>query len=57
MEIMPCMDCARAVVQAGITEVVISADRMRQYSSDYYNEHFGMVEVLFFEARVRVRRV
>jgi deoxycytidylate deaminase len=51
------MDCARAVVQAGITEVVISAERMRQYSSDYYNEHFGMVEVLFSEARIRVRRV
>jgi len=37
--------------------VVISAERMQQYSSDYYNEHFGLVEVLFQEARVRVRRV
>jgi hypothetical protein len=44
-------------VQAGITEVVISAERMRQYSSDYYNQHFGMVEVLFGEAKVKVRRV
>ena len=51
------MDCARAIVQAGIREVTISAQRMRQYSSDYYNEHFGMVEVLFGEAKVRVRRV
>jgi deoxycytidylate deaminase len=51
------MDCARAVVQAGIIQVVVSADRMAQYSSDYYNEHFGMVEVLFSEARVMVRRV
>jgi dCMP deaminase len=57
VEIMPCMDCARAVVQAGITEVVVSAERMRQYSSDYYNEHFGMVEILFLEAGIRVRRV
>jgi dCMP deaminase len=56
-EIMPCMDCARAVVQAGIIEVVVSAERMRQYSSDYYNQHFGMVEVLFAEAKVKVRRV
>ena len=31
VEIMPCMDCARAIVQAGITEVVISAERMEQY--------------------------
>jgi len=27
VEIMPCMDCARAVVQAGIIQVVISAER------------------------------
>ena len=54
---MHCMDCARAVVQAGIVQVVISAERMREYSSDYYNEHFGMVEVLFGEARVGIRRV
>ena len=57
VEIMPCMDCARAVVQAGITQVVIAAERMAQYSSEYYNEHFGMVEVLFGEAKVAVRRV
>ena len=57
VEIMPCMDCGRAIVQAGIREVVVSAERMKQYSSDYYNEHFGMVEVLFSEAGVKVRRV
>ena len=51
------MDCGRAVVQAGITQVVVSAERMQQYTSDYYNEHFGMVEVLFREAGIRVRRV
>lgn len=56
VEIMPCMDCARAIVQAGIVEVVVSAERMKAYSSDYYNEHFGMVEVLFAEAKVTVRR-
>ena len=57
VEIMPCMDCARAIVQAGIVEVAISAARMEQYSSDYYNQHFGLVEVLFAEAGVRVKRV
>src|SRR6266508_736022 len=55
VEIMPCMDCARAIVQAGIREVVVSSDRMSQYSSAYYNEHFGLSEVLFSEAGVRVR--
>jgi len=48
VEIMPCMDCARAVVQAGIIQVVISAERMKEYTSAYYDEHFGMVEVLFW---------
>ena len=57
VEIMPCMDCARAIVQAGIREVVVSAGRMAQYSSEYYDEHFGLVEVLFSEAGVKVRRV
>jgi dCMP deaminase len=57
VDIMPCMDCARSIVQAGITSVVISAERMAEYSSEYYNDHFGMVEVLFQEAKVKVRRV
>ena len=57
VEIMPCMDCGRAIVQAGIKEVVVSASRMSQYSSEFYNQQFGMVETLFAEAAVRVRRV
>jgi dCMP deaminase len=57
VEIMPCMDCARAIVQAGIRQVVISGARMSQYTSDYYDEHFHNVEVLFQEAGVKVRRV
>ena len=57
IELMPCMDCARAIVQAGICEVVVSDARMTQYSSDYYDQHFGMSEVLFREAGIKVRRV
>jgi dCMP deaminase len=57
VEIMPCMDCARAVVQAGIVEVVVSGERMAEYSSQCYDEHFGLVQTLFAEAKVRVRRV
>jgi deoxycytidylate deaminase len=51
------MDCARAVVQAGIIQVVVSEERMRQYSGPKYEEHFGMSEVLFSEAGIKVRRV
>jgi dCMP deaminase len=57
IELMPCMDCARAIVQSGIREVVVSRERMSQYSSEYYDEHFSMVEVLFQEAGVKVRQV
>jgi dCMP deaminase len=57
VEIMPCMDCARAIVQAGIVEVVASSERMQQYNSAYYDEHFRMSEVLFAEAGIKVRRV
>lgn len=56
VEIMPCMDCARAIVQAGIREVVVSATRMAQYSSAYYDEHFGNSEILLTEAKVLIRR-
>ena len=57
VEIMPCMDCARAAVQAGIAHIVVSGDRMREYSSEDYNQPVGMVEVLLGEASVTVRRV
>jgi len=57
VDIMPCMDCGRALVQAGIREVVISGQRMSQYSSEYFNEHFQKVQELFQEAGVRVRQV
>jgi len=56
VELMPCMDCGRAIVQAGIVEVVVSSARMQQYSSEYYDEHFRVVEVLFKEAGIKVRR-
>ena len=57
IELMPCMDCARAIVQAGIKAVVVSGERMRQYSSEYYDEHFRLVEELFQEAGIAVRQV
>ncbi len=56
VEIMPCMDCGRAIVQAGITSVVVSSARMAQYSSTYYDEHFRLVETLFEEAGVTWRQ-
>ncbi len=57
VDIMPCMDCARAIVQAGIRVVVIAKERMSAYSSDQYDEQFKMVETLFAEAGVEIRQV
>ena len=57
VEIMPCMDCARAIVQAGIVKVVIDAHRMEAFSSDYYDRHFGLARQLLNEAKVDIRSV
>jgi dCMP deaminase len=56
VELMPCMDCARAIVQAGIVEVIVDADRMQQYSSRFYDPQFKQAEILLEEARVKMRR-
>jgi deoxycytidylate deaminase len=48
------MDCARAIVQAGIARVIVDADRMRQYSSKRYDEEFKKVKVLFKEAGIKL---
>jgi hypothetical protein len=37
--------------------VAVSSERMAQYNSAYYDEHFSMVEVLFAEAGIKVRRI
>lgn len=57
VEVTPCMDCARAIVQAGIERVVVDADRMKQYSSKRFDEEFKKVSVLFKEARIKVEFV
>ena len=55
VEITPCMDCARAIVQAGIAQVIVDANRMKQYSSNRYDEEFKKVKVLFKEAGLKVQ--
>lgn len=48
----PCMDCARALVQAGVVEVVgIKPDMM----DARWGEDFARAETLFAEAGVKVR--
>ncbi len=56
-DLMPCMDCARGIVQAGIVEVVVDETRFEQYSGPMYSEQFAKVVELFAEAGVRIRKV
>ena len=57
VEVMPCMDCARAIVQAGISKVVVDSDRMREYRSEFYGPQFERVPTLFSEGSVEVKLV
>lgn len=52
-EVSICMDCARAIVQSGIKEVVVDKD---MFNTDVtpYNEHGPKVLTLFGEAGVNV---
>lgn len=52
---LPCLDCARGVVQAGIKEVVVF-DSNPDFR-ERWKEHMERVEELFEECGVRVRHV
>lgn len=57
VELSPCIDCARAIIQAGVVEVVINHDRAIEYSSGRYAvEHSTALEMLA-EAGIAVRFV
>jgi len=55
VELMPCADCARGIIQSGIKEVVVSKDKMQAYSNSVYREQHVIAEALFKEAEVRLR--
>jgi len=56
-ELLPCMDCARAIVQAGIAEIVLDQARVEEYSSGHYDPHFGEARKLLEEGGVKLRLV
>ena len=55
VDLMPCVECARAIIQAGISEVIVSADRMLSYTSDRYTEQHALAERMLAEAGLSVR--
>lgn len=56
-EILPCMDCARAIVQAGIKEIIVSLDRMANYESAFTSSQFKDSTTLLAEASIPIRSV
>jgi len=56
VELMPCVECVRAIIQAGISEVVVSADRMSRYESNKYSEQHALAELMLKEAGVSVQQ-
>jgi dCMP deaminase len=49
---LPCMDCARGIVQVGIIEVVVES---REPLNPRWKDQFGKALTLFSEAGVKVR--
>jgi dCMP deaminase len=51
----PCIDCAKAMIQAGIIQVVISQARTREYTGTHYREEFDAAKALLEVSRIHVR--
>ena len=50
---VPCMDCARAIVQSGIKEVIYH--ELKKYDSKLWEEHSRRTFILFEESGVKIR--
>jgi len=55
VDLTPCVDCARGIVQAGIKEVVVSKQRMLAYSNPTFREQHTIATTILHEAGVSVR--
>jgi dCMP deaminase len=55
VNLMPCADCARGIIQSGIQEVVVSRERMQSYSNSAYREQHIVAEELLGEGGVKLR--
>jgi deoxycytidylate deaminase len=55
VDLTPCVDCARGIIQAGLREVVVSKERMQSYSGQTYREQQLTAASLLKEAGVVLR--
>lgn len=53
---IPCMDCARGIIQVGIVEVIYDGKRQEEWvkTTPKYGPDFEMVKILFKEAGVKL---
>lgn len=55
-QLLPCMDCARGIIQVGIKEVIFNIELQQgKEKTTSYAEHFKRAERLLEEAGVKVR--
>lgn len=54
---IPCADCSRAVIQAGIREVVVHSRWEKQFNVDKWKENAIRSKKMFEEAGLRVRSI
>ena len=55
----PCADCARAIIQSGIKEVVIDArdeDEKKEYWNKRWKDHMNASKKMLKEAEVKIRK-
>jgi dCMP deaminase len=55
VELAPCVDCARAIIQAGVVQVVINKKRSDGYCGVRYSGEHSMAMALLAEAGIAVR--
>jgi len=55
VELIPCIECARAIIQAGIIQVVINRDRCVEYQGSKYSGEVPTAMAMLAEAGINVR--
>ena len=57
VELTPCVECARAIIQAGVVQVVMNHDGAAEYCSDRYSGEHSTALAMPAEAGIAVRFV
>lgn len=55
VELIPCVECARAIIQVGIVQVVINQVRCAEYEGSRYSREHPVAMAMLAEAGITVR--